>query len=712
MPSVRLGLFFLFLLLITRSTAQQQDTLYSDINDALKNPEKVVYLSLDCDENDDSLFYDNISKFKNLEVFSISNSKRKDLSVKISALKNLQRLYITSCTNINFQKLFNQLTGLSSLKTLSINDCELKECPREIQKLKSLQSLIITDNDEFDTELLVKLVSKLPKLQKLALPINQITDLPENIATLKQIEVLDLSNNWLTELPNEISEMKSLENLDLSGNIIISPLSALGKLKDLNIRYLNMDKGLSAGDKDKLAKLFPNALITENTTDPLDDNDTTGFNLPVADSTLAAKTLVKDTSGKPQDDTLHYGTFSIQKDQFRILSPAYLYYANLFNARQFASTFDSTLFDQRYLDTTYINVRKRLRRNLTGEITIGKIKGSHRQIWFSFFYPKSICDPYINKNNNELNAFKGMVWVYTGKMKKHEFAKTFIRKLNRKNAIKFWKKGALTRWRICWNDVRIYYDQGNKNFTIEFKDGHGFKKISAYPRLPDNKSSSEIWQRQYTKRYARYLSLLNKRRMKFYKNLFKEKALYDASLRKSKETTWAAFQKLYFSDEEKKLSMNQWLEYYDLVIANEKRALYNADASIDNLSLYMNRENYQLSTFSKIVPGDTSMQAMNISFKDEEQNLLVVSKILLVNQADKTYCSYNGSLGLEPMLMYLSLNKPLSIVVELRNGDMGVLTKEKYANEKLTGMSQYTFTLQRITKKLGSVGQITDMLNL
>jgi hypothetical protein len=716
MPTIRLGLLLLFLFLINKASGQRQDTVYSDLNDALKNPEKVFYLSLDCDDYDDSLFYKNIRRFKNLEVFSISNCRGDNISNKISSLRNLQRLYITSATSeIDFAKLFNYLSTLTSLKTLSINDCGLKTCPKEIQKLKSLQTLIITDNDEFDTKLLIKYISKLPKLQKLALPINQITDLPENIGMLTQIEVLDLSNNWLTDLPDEIGEMKNLENLDISGNIIISPLSALDKLKSLNIRTLNMDKGLTDEEKVKLSKLFPNASITEITKDPVADVDSIAANIPVIDTASVAKDSVNEDVAPPNNDTIHYGTFNIQKDQFKILSPAYLYFAKIFNNSLYKNTFDSTLFDERYLDTGYVNVNKRLRNN-GGLLALENVKNRQNQIWFTFFpgFINKYFDQneYLRKWNNELNSFRGMVWVYTGQLTKSEFTKVYLKKWDGNRGFKFWKKGYLKKKQIYWNDVRIYYNETILNFTIELKSNNSYKQITAYPRLTDDKSAPDFWQKQYTKRYAHYLSMLNRRRTSFHKRLMKEKLIYDAARKKSIHDAWAGFQKFYLTEEEKKLSMNEWLQYYDNVIANEKKALLNADASAENMMLYIERENYVPTTFANIIKGDTSLQAINIYFKDEEQSLLPVSKILLLNQSDKTYCQYNGTVGLESMLMYLSTNKPLSIVIELRNGDIGVLTKEKYAREKLKGVTEYTFTVQRLNKKLGSVGQIVEMLNL
>lgn len=685
------------------------------MNEAVKYPEKVIFLSLDCDDYNDSLFYSNISKFKNLEVFSISNCSEEKYSQEISSLRNLQKYYISSGNEIDFAKLFNYLSTLPSLKTISINACDLRTCPKEIQKIKSLQSLIITDNDDFDMEQLIKYISKLPKLKKLALPIDQITDLPENIGMLKQIGILDLSNNWLTDLPDGISGMKNLENLDISGNIIISPLNTLDKLKNLNIRTLNIDKGMTGEEKTKLAKLFPNAFITELTNDSLANKNTLASTMPVHDTTSTANVIEKTDVVAPNTDNSHYGTFNIEKNQFKILSPAYIYFAKIFNSNLFKNTFDSTLFDERYLDTNYVNVNKRTL-NTNGQIAIENVKNRHKQIWFTFFpgFTKKYYEQneYVKKWNNELNSFRGMIWVYSGSLSKKEFIKSYENRCDEKNKFKFWKKGFFKKKQIYWNDARIYYNEAISGFTIELKNNNSFNIITAYPRLPNDRNTPELWQRQYTKRYAHYLSMLNRRRSNFHKQLFKEKILYDVARRRTISDTWNGFQKLYLGDEEKKLSMYEWLQYYDNVIANEKKAISNADASVENMMLFMERENYVPASYANIIKGDTSLQAINIYFKDEEQNLLTVSKILLINQSDKFYCQYNGTIGLESMLMYLSTNKPLSIVIELRNGNMGVLTKEKYLKENLNGISEYTFTMQRISKKLGSVGQIVEMLNL
>lgn len=347
MPIIRLHIVLLFLLFSYNSFSQQTDTAFSDIDDALLQPSLVQYLYLDASVGDDSAFFANITKFKNIKILTISNISGSELADNISALRSLEQFNIIESPDLDFKKLIQKLSSLRYLTTLCIKDCNLNKCPGEIQKVLTLQTLIITDNDDFDTKDLVKNISKLPKLTNLALPINQITELPENIGLLKQIEVLDISDNWITDLPDNISDMQNLKNIDVSGNIIINPLSSLGKLKSLNIRYISLDKGLTDDEKDKLTKLFPDAQITEITNNT--DEDT--LNLALTDTLPSVGTTLPDLSTSTNSDTLEYGIINIEGETFQVYSQAYLHYAAIFNSQYLQYNFDSLTFDERYNDT-------------------------------------------------------------------------------------------------------------------------------------------------------------------------------------------------------------------------------------------------------------------------------------------------------------------------------------------------------------------------
>lgn len=712
MPILRINILFFLLLITVKTFAQQADTIFYSIDDALIQPDQVQYLYVDAVSGDDSVFFANIAKFKNIKILTINGFSGNELAEKIGILRNIEQLNIVESPDLILKSLLSKLSLLRKLNTLCINDCDLYKCPREIRDLASLQTLIIADNEEFDAKDLVRNISKLGKLKTLALPINQITELPENIGQLKQIEVLDISNNWLTDLPDKISGMQNLADIDMSGNIIINPFSTLGKLKSLSIRYINLDKGLTDDEKEKLSKLFPNAQITEISSNG--DEDTLDVSIP--DTLSSVKIKLPDLSASTNSDTVEYGIINIEGETFQVYSQAYLHYAAIFNSQYLQYDFDSLTFDERFSDTNYINVYKRSTRNIGAvPIFMEKHKGKTAFSFFDFpekswirnlFIPQNNdYNPGINKMYYELNVFKGVIWIYKGELKKRKFKKAF--------AVSNTRKRLLGR-RIpkVYTDIRIYYDQPDKIFTLELKNNSGFKKFIAYPINRSGNMTLEENQKNYTKLYAKYLTTLTKRKTRFHKSLIKEKALYETALNKSIQKTWADFQKLYMSPDEKKISKEDWLEYYDKVIANEKKALYASPLTVNNLERNLVLNKYLEVPGSSVVNNDVSARYLGAYFIDQDSSLLAVAKIIVINNENKTFCEFDGSLGVDASPVMLAPGSSVSIVVQLRNGDMGVLKNETFIKADFKNTTEYTFKVERISKKLGSIGQVVDILNL
>lgn len=145
------------------------DTLrgYTDIQEALKNPEAVTKLVLR--KQHLKSFPKEILKFKNLQYLDISKNSIAELPDSIFLLTNLQYL---ACSK----------TGL-------------KRLPKEIGKLTNLVYINFNQND--------------------------LETLPPQIGNLEKLETLDLWSNNLDEYPSTLSGLKSLRVLDLR-NILIS----------------------------------------------------------------------------------------------------------------------------------------------------------------------------------------------------------------------------------------------------------------------------------------------------------------------------------------------------------------------------------------------------------------------------------------------------------------------------------------------------------
>lgn len=76
-------------------------------------------------------------------------------------------------------------------------------------------------------------VGALFNLEVLDLSWNFITELPPDIANLRNLQVLCVSENRLTDIPNELCDLPRLEKLDVSYNYLLSLPPALATMKAL-----------------------------------------------------------------------------------------------------------------------------------------------------------------------------------------------------------------------------------------------------------------------------------------------------------------------------------------------------------------------------------------------------------------------------------------------------------------------------------------------
>jgi Leucine-rich repeat (LRR) protein len=148
------------------STSLAMHPEYTDLSEALKNPEGVIKLSLRKKKYKE--FPPGILTLKNLQYLDLSRNNIKELPDSIVNLKNLQYLIVSK-------------TGLTSL-------------PKEIGKMKNLKHLNVNQNE--------------------------LSVLPYSFGELEKLEVADLWSNNLEYFPETMSKLKNLKMMDLR-NILI-----------------------------------------------------------------------------------------------------------------------------------------------------------------------------------------------------------------------------------------------------------------------------------------------------------------------------------------------------------------------------------------------------------------------------------------------------------------------------------------------------------
>ena len=134
---------------------------YTNLEEALKNPEKVIKLELR--KSKLKSFPMEILKFTNLQYLDLSKNSIKEIPVEISQLKNLQ--YFAISKN-NLQEFPPQIGDLTNLFYLNANQNELTSIPPAIGQLVKLKNIDLWSND--------------------------IDSFPEELKNLKSLLVLDL----------------------------------------------------------------------------------------------------------------------------------------------------------------------------------------------------------------------------------------------------------------------------------------------------------------------------------------------------------------------------------------------------------------------------------------------------------------------------------------------------------------------------------------
>jgi len=171
----RASLILFFFLCVYISKTQLLDSLsldtltaYTNLQEALKNPDKVLKLELR--KQHLKSFPTDILKLKHLQYLDISKNSISELPDSIDVLKDLQYF---ACSK----------TGLKSI-------------PKEIGKLHNLLYLNLNQND---LELLPPQIGNLEKLEILDMWSNNFDEYPSTFGTLKSLKVMDLRNILISD---------------------------------------------------------------------------------------------------------------------------------------------------------------------------------------------------------------------------------------------------------------------------------------------------------------------------------------------------------------------------------------------------------------------------------------------------------------------------------------------------------------------------------
>ena len=704
-----------FLFLLNHSSFGQVDTLSpksvvesillansktKEISIDLSNPEEIelalkkihtykyletLTLNGECDETSLRNLFFRLSVLKNLSGLNLIENELLKIPDNISTIKSLRILSVVGNTNLDYNDFFTHLKKIS-LTELHLIDNDLKTTPPLLSEMSTLRKIRLSGSDQLNYTDFVDQLTKLPLLNTLSIPVNYIAELPKNIDQLKSLQILDVSNNNLMELPDEISSLKAINNLSIQGNLLLNPAKDLGKLKGNNIQYLALDKEIAAEDLEQIKKLFPDAQI----------------DFPLNKEEEINKT---NTPEKPTTKPIYKGELTAKKE-VRILSPAYAMYPAYFQSPPY--TFDTLNFDQRHQDIRYKNVYQRMdgRSIQPGEFYFRKttdkyeLPGKKGETWFRF----GTNDNLVSSNYPELRAFSSLYWVYQGDLTKKQFKRKYL--LYKKKKLFSRRRNRIVRW----NDIRIEFDKNNSLFSIQLKSDSGFTKFTAFPKTP--LTQVEKTQQTYNKLYLIYKKALLRRSQNFNKTLLRNKRSYDLTYKKVSEDAWKELQ-VNMSDEEKTMSKEDWFEYFDNVIADEQNILDKTELSRNYILRALAFRDYTTNLVSGNQPSQTAstnriaFKIWTVDFIDQKGNgKLPVTTVYVLDNKNNTITETSSTLGLFPTAIDMKQFSYYSILVELRNGNWGLISAEEIDKQVIEPNKTHRLKTLVFDKNLNTIGEL------
>jgi len=144
---------------ISLATCQE----YTDLEEALKNPESVIKLTLR--KKKFKAFPSEIYRFKNLQYLDLSKNSITELPDSLSKLPMLQYLIVSKC---GLERLPNDIGTLKNLKHLNVNQNELERLPYSFGQLENLEVADLWSNN--------------------------LEYFPETLKNLSKLKVMDLRN--------------------------------------------------------------------------------------------------------------------------------------------------------------------------------------------------------------------------------------------------------------------------------------------------------------------------------------------------------------------------------------------------------------------------------------------------------------------------------------------------------------------------------------
>ena len=603
--------------------------------------------------------------FKNADNNIIINSGNLTYYNSLIYKSKLKRIQAKTLT---FDKINGKKINMNSIKcidienTIIIKDCYWSDVKRIINSLdsNSLMENLILEKIKFDNQ--NEIILRYRKLKTLSfLQCDSLELIKFKFRNAKNIRLnkLDLSDCQLKNIP-EFNDINA-DTVFLLKNPLVNIANVKFRLPR-NIKYLAIDKTTQLKKLD-LKKMFAFCEIYIDTSDYME----------------------KDT----EKNKIRHGVFKVTKQEQILYSGAYTQFARMLDANPYQLAIDTVMYNERFNDFSY----KRLIRNNTS-VNLYNIKILSKR------YNKKICFELIDykgskdlqriafKDFPEYAIFRRIQWVYEKPIKKAEF-------------IKLYKKRK-------WFDYRLLYDDLKNTFTFVFKTDSSFFSLEARPLYKKGRDDSNKLLDYYRNLYLNYSKKTETRKFKFNKRIATQYQTFKNASKTYLDSNWIVFSRMYLSEPEKLMSKEEWLEYYENIISDEKNILNRSFA----MQTTLNRALDLMGFFNDTKLFTTQTNSVNFRLIDKDGEIQAVDNATIIDLQNLNYLNFKGGYGYNQARLFVNPAGRYVVYAELLNGDIAIVKPDDFVYNPIDGASELLFKANVIKKELSSLEQILSYFGL
>lgn len=266
-----------------------------------------------------------------------------------------------------------------------------------------------------------------------------------------------------------------------------------------------------------------------------------------------------------------------------------------------------------------------------------------------------------------------------------------------------------------YNDIRIY----NNGTTVEldFKEIKNITTMNAsFGYIKDSKEFVEVkkissYTKQYNKRLRSREKMFNKN---IKKNGTKEYKTYEITdPEEIKQFAYKAV-KSEMSEEEKRMTYEQWLSYYDQIVANELEVLFKSQATSENLMQSLRVSGMGIYNCDQIRRIDQPVEIL-ASYKSNNQDKKIEAvSCFIIDKNKNSVFQYNGTYGYQPSNIVFSNSKNANntLVVVNSNGNIAIYTNENFKENEFKNKEKFEFKVNEINSSFTSIEDLRKIVGL